>query len=81
MTRQPFFYSYVYPEPAGYPSAGVMHGRFDETYGEFVLPYEEVRASSDAARMLTEFFESAYAAGADLARWDRSALERVPVAP
>jgi hypothetical protein len=78
---EPFFYSYIYPEPDGYRSAGVAHGRFDETYGEFVLPYADVRASADPARMLSEFFSSAYEAGASLAHWDRAALEREPVAP
>jgi hypothetical protein len=77
----PFFYSYVYPEPDGYRAARVAHGRFDETYGEFVLPYSEVRASDDPQRMLGEFFDSAYEAAADLAKWDRAALEREPVAP
>jgi hypothetical protein len=46
-----------------------------------VLPYAEVRAAADPARMLTEFFRSAYEAGANLANWDRPALEREPVAP
>ena len=41
----------------------------------------DVRASDDPARMLSEFFQSAYEAGADLAKWDRAALEREPVAP
>ena len=77
----PFFYSYIYPEPDGYCAANVKHGRFDETYGEFVLPYGEVRASSDPEQMLGEFFESAYEAAANLAKWDRSALEREPIAP
>ena len=78
---EPFFYSYIYPEPDGYRAASVAHGRFDESYGEFVLPYAEVRGSADPARMAGEFFESAYEAGADLAKWDRPALEREPVAP
>ena len=78
---EPFFYSYIYPEPEGYRSAAVKHGRFDETYGEYVLPYADVRNSPDPDRMLREFLESAYQAGADLAHWDRSALEREPVAP
>jgi hypothetical protein len=78
---EPFFYSYIYPEPDGYRSASVAHGRFDETFGEFVLPYAEVRASADPARMLSDFFQSAYQAGAELAHWDRAALEREPVAP
>jgi hypothetical protein len=77
----PFFYSYIYPEPEGFRAAKVAHGRFDETYGEFVLPYAEVRASNDPDRMLMEFFQSAFDAAADLAKWDREALEREPVAP
>src|SRR4051794_32664402 len=77
----PFFYSYAYPEPDGFRTTAIAHGRFDETYGEFVLPYAEVRASADPARMLSEFFESSYEAGADLAHWDRATLEREPVTP
>jgi hypothetical protein len=59
----------------------VAHGRFDETFGEFVLPYAEVRASDDPERALSEFFQSTYDAAANLAHWDRAALEREPVAP
>jgi len=81
IAAEPFFYSYLYPEAEGYRAAKVAHGHFDETFGEFVLPYLEVRASTDPARMLSEFFESAYEAGANLAKWDRAALEREPVAP
>jgi hypothetical protein len=78
---EPFFYSYIYPEPDGYRGSSVMHGCFDETYGEFVLPYAKVQTSADPERMLREFFQSAYHAGANLAKWDRAALEREPVAP
>ena len=78
---EPFFYSYIYPEPDGYRAANVAHGRFDEGFGEFVLPYSEVRASADPTATLTRFFDSAYEAGANLAKWDRAALEREPVAP
>ena len=80
-SADPFFYSYIYPEAPGYRDAKVSHGRFDETYGEFVLPYAEVRASEDPDRMLSQFFDSAYEAGANLSGWDREALEREPVAP
>ena len=78
---EPFFYSYIYPEPDGYRSARVEHGRFDETYAEFVLPYAEVQASEDPERMLGDFFQSTYEAAAELAKWDRPAFERAPVAP
>ena len=78
---EPFFYSYIYPEPDGYRDAKVAHGRYDTTFGEFVLPYAEVRAAADPERMLGEFLQSAYEAGANLSKWDRPALEREPVAP
>jgi hypothetical protein len=78
---EPFFYSYTYPEPAGYREASVAHGRFDTDFGEWVLPYAEVQASAEPERMVGEFFRSAYEAGASLAAWDRPALEREPVAP
>jgi hypothetical protein len=75
---EPFFYSYVYPEPDGYRSAKVTHGKYDESYGEFVLPYSEVRAASDPERALLGFLQTAYDVAAELAEWDRLALERVP---
>jgi hypothetical protein len=78
---EPFFYSYVYPEPTGYRDAKLAHGRFDPVYGEYVLPYDEVRAAADPAGMLSEFLGGAYEAAAGLADWDRRALERIPVAP
>lgn len=78
---EPFFYSYAYPEPEGFRAAKIAHGKWDETYSEFVLPYSEVQASSDPDWMLSEFLQSTYEAAADLAKWDRPALEREPVAP
>ena len=81
VAADPFFYSYIYPEPPGYREAKVAHGRFDETFGEFVLPYSEVRQAADPDQMLGEFLQSAYQAAADLAKWDRPMLEREPVAP
>lgn len=78
---EPFFYSYAYPEPAGFRDAGIAGARFDETFGEFVLPYADVRAAGDPEAMLADFLQSTYAAAADLAKWDRRALEREPVAP
>ena len=81
VAAEPFFYSYAYPEPEGFRSGAVANGRFDETYGEFVLPYAQVHAAADPEAMLMEFLRSSYDAAADLARWDRKALEREPVAP
>ena len=79
----PLFYSYAYPEPAGFRDAHVApaDAHFDTTFAEFVLPYDAVRAAADPETELTRFLQSTYGAAADLARWDRAALEREPVAP
>lgn len=80
---EPIFYSYAYPEPDGFRSAIITPGLagFDETLGEFVLPYEAVRTAADPELALTSFLQSTYNAAANLAGWDRKALEREPVAP
>ena len=49
--------------------------RFDATLGEFLLPYEAVRTSADPEATLMRFLQSTYEAAADLAGWDRRALE------
>lgn len=76
-----FFYSYAYPEPAGYREHSIAVGAWDGDWQEFTLPYEEVRSASDPDAVLTSFLQSTYDAAADLADWDRVKLEREPVAP
>lgn len=80
---EPIFYSYAYPEPDGFRAIKVAPEavRFDEALGEFVLPYDAVRTAADPERMLQTFLQSTYDAAAELALWDRGALEREPVAP
>jgi len=76
----PAYYAYAYPEPAGFVSARV--GPADAFYStdmrEFILPYDAVRLSDDPDRTLLEFLQSTYVAAADLAGWDRAALESRP---
>jgi len=73
------FYAYAYPEPAGYADHPV---RPDAAYygpsGEFLLPYESVAAAANPDQILTDFLDTTYAAAADLAGWDRAALEADP---
>lgn len=72
------FYSYAYPEPAGYRDAPVAPGpaAFDEGLGEFTLPYTAVRQADDPDAVLLEFLQSTYEVAADLGNWGRAALER-----
>jgi hypothetical protein len=81
VAAEPFFYSYAYPEPDGYRSSRVDHGSYNDTYREFVLPYADVRKASDPHETLRLFLQSTYDAAADLAGWDRKALERLPAPP
>jgi hypothetical protein len=72
------FYAYAYPEPPGYARQRVApaQARYDEGLHEFVLPYEAVRTARNPDAMLLDFVQSTYDAAADLARWDRPALDR-----
>ena len=71
------FYSYAYPEPAGFPAARVEPAAagYSETFKEFLLPYEAVRSAANPEAALLAFLDSTYAAAADAAAWDRKALE------
>jgi Family of unknown function (DUF5996) len=72
----PAFYSYAYPEPAGYRDRAVTAAaHFDATLGEFILPYEAVRTAGDPDALLLDFLATTYAAAADCGGWDRAALE------
>ncbi|MGZ5004878.1 MAG: DUF5996 family protein [Chthoniobacterales bacterium] len=74
---QPIFYSYAYPAPEGFAEAKVepSGASWNSTLREFVLPYEEMRTASEADEVLLGFAQSTYEAAANLAKWDRAALE------
>jgi hypothetical protein len=76
---QPSFYAYAYPEPQGYAARSVMPGaaHYDTSVREFLLPYEALRTALNPDEALLRFFQTTYAAAADLGRWDRAALDRV----
>jgi len=75
---EPVFYAYAYPQPAGFAQAAVAppEAAYNAAFGEFLLPYDAVRQSGTPDDMLLQFLESTYAAAAELAHWDRAALER-----
>lgn len=72
------FYSYIYPAPEGYSEASVQPkaAHFDQTFGEFILRYEDLRRAEAPEEDLLAFFQSTYEAAANLAGWDRSTLEK-----
>jgi hypothetical protein len=75
---QPAFYVYAYPEPDGYGDTplATADAFYDKSLGQFILPYEAVRLARDPDALLLSFLQDTYEAAADLAQWDREALER-----
>ncbi|MEU8080452.1 DUF5996 family protein [Catellatospora citrea] len=71
------FYSYAYPEPPGFQAWPVSPEQavYDMELGEFLLPYEVVRTADDPDATLMAFLQCTYEAAAELAAWDRHALE------
>jgi len=72
------FYCYAAPVPEGLSEAKVRPdgAGWDKALGEFVFKYDAVRALAAPEKAVMEFLESSYGAAADVAKWDRAALER-----
>ena len=68
-------YAYIHPRPDGCATARIEPAAagWVEAMGEWVLPYDEVRASMDPAAVVSEFLRSAYRAALDLGGWDERA--------
>lgn len=74
----PAFYAYAAPEPKGFAQAKVRPAQafYHTEMKEFLLYYDDVRKAASPEEALSEFLQSTYEAGAELAQWDRAALER-----
>ncbi len=72
------FYAYAAPSPAGLERTQVSPASafFNKELGEFILKYEDLLREPSPDDALMEFLQSTYAGAADLAKWDRAALER-----
>jgi len=76
--KAPAFYAYAAPQPEGYDRQVVRPGAayYDGQLHEFILMYDDVRSAPSPRDAILEFAQSAYEAGANLAKWDRNLLER-----
>ena len=76
--KGPAFYAYAAPEPAGFKTAPVRPeaALYHSGLSEYLLMYDDVRNASSPKDALMDFLQSTYEAGANLAGWDRTALER-----
>ena len=75
---EPAFYAYARPEPPALPGAGIRPAAayYSRELADFILPYAAVRASARPDEEVLDFYQSVYAAAADLAGWDGAALDR-----
>ncbi|HUK24431.1 MAG TPA: DUF5996 family protein [Terriglobales bacterium] len=71
------FYAYAAPTPAGLQNTALKgKGEFNPNLGEFLLDYADARSSADPADTVLEFLLETYSVAADVAKWDRAALDR-----
>jgi hypothetical protein len=72
---QAAFYSYAYPEPAGFRDRPISAGYFEAKLAEFILLYDTLLEAAEPDALLLDFLTSTYAAAAETSHWDRGALE------
>lgn len=75
--KEPSFYAYAVPEPAGFKSIAVQPPQafYHTELGEFILPYAAVRTAVDPDQTLLDFINTTYTQAATLAGWDRAMVE------
>ena len=75
---KPAFYSYTAPAPPGLSDVKIRPAKafYSTDMSEYLMFYDDVRTAINPDAALMEFLQSTYEAGASLAGWDRSALER-----
>jgi len=78
-TTAPFFYGYIFPEPAGAESLAIAPAAasWSAALHEWVLPYDAVRHAADPAAELRAFLDAIYAQCIAAAGWDRDAFSYV----
>jgi hypothetical protein len=72
------FYSYAAPQPEGLAGSPVRPAAafYNQQMGMFLLMYDDARRSDSPRSAVLDFCQSTYEAGANLANWNRSELER-----
>ncbi len=67
----PAFFAYGYPSPAGVEQASIRpaNAGWNDDLGEFVFPYDEMRATPDPRRALLDFLDSTYDVCASRMGW------------
>ena len=64
------FYAYAHPAPPGFAEAEISYGHWNATLGEYILDWEDVRASADPHAVALEFARSAFRHACAVCDWD-----------
>jgi hypothetical protein len=70
---KPFFYGYIYPQPADAPATTIApaEASWSSALSEWVLPYDAVRAANDPDAMVESFLDAIYELCFTEAGWNR----------
>lgn len=73
----PAFFAYGYPKPAGIDQASIRpaDAGWNDDLGEFIFPYDALRAAADPRRALLDFLQSTYDACAERLGWSPELTE------
>jgi hypothetical protein len=74
--ERPAFYAYAHPAPEGFASATLKPeaARWEQTLGEYVLDWDDVRTAPDPHGAVLEFARSAFAHTCSVCAWDPELL-------
>jgi hypothetical protein len=77
------FYAYAHPAPEGFADATLSpaEARWDEQLGEYVLDWDDVRASPDPQAAALAFAHSAFRHACAVCEWDPALLASAEGAP
>ncbi len=77
------FYAYAHPAPEGFAGADLSPpaSRWDGNLGEYVLDWDDVRASPDPHRTALEFARSAFGHACTVCDWDPALLASTEGSP
>jgi hypothetical protein len=64
------FYAYAHPARDGFAGADMSPGRWDAALGEYVLDWDDVRASADPHAMALDFARSVFRHACTMCAWD-----------
>lgn len=72
------FFAYGYPKPEGIEQASIrpVEAGWNDDIGEFILPYDAVRAAPEPKRAIIDFLESTYDASATRMGWSPDLLRQ-----